>query len=559
MLQSLHVHNFALIEDAKVDFSRGFNIFTGETGAGKSILIDAFGIALGNRASASFVRAGTDAFWVQAVFDMEDDPRIRALLKEQGIEEDDSLFLKRRVTASGKSQSSVNGIQVPLAVLKQFSVLLVDIHGQHENQALLRTQTPRILTDAFSGPSGKRLLEEYRTGYRSYLEAREELEALEAKGDQRERLMDRLEWEIQEISEARIREGEEEGLREEAETLQHSGRIMKAVTDSHEYLDREEGALEMLAHARDSLESALRYDAKLQPLYELLDSVWISADEARSQLRDYQESRDFDGERMTEVQERLDLLYRLQKKYGEGEDAVLRYLERAKEQYAELQELDERIVDATRRLKKLEESLGETAGRLTASRKKAAEELCRKVEDHIHDLAMPAGRFTIAFTDSGRFTPDGRDTMQFLFSANAGEPLQPLAQVASGGELSRLALALKTVLMGTSGVNTMVFDEIDTGVGGVTAQKMAEKIAHIAGKSQVLCITHLPQIAAFADRHIRIVKDEEGGRTATRLMVLDEQGRVEELVRMIGGSHQSATAEANARELLAAAGAYGKE
>lgn len=559
MLQSLHVHNFALIEDAKVDFSRGFNIFTGETGAGKSILIDAFGIALGNRASASFVRAGTDAFWVQAVFDMEDDPRIRALLKEQGIEEDDSLFLKRRVTASGKSQSSVNGIQVPLAVLKQFSVLLVDIHGQHENQALLRTQTPRILTDAFSGPSGKRLLEEYRTGYRSYLEAREELEALEAKGDQRERLMDRLEWEIQEISEAKIREGEEEGLREEAETLQHSGRIMKAVTDSHEYLDREEGALEILAHARDSLESALRYDAKLQPLYELLDSVWISADEARSQLRDYLESRDFDGERMTEVQERLDLLYRLQKKYGEGEDAVLRYLERAKEQYAELQELDERIADATRRLKKLEETLGETAGRLTASRKKAAEELCRKVEDHIHDLAMPAGRFTIAFTDSGRFTPDGCDTMQFLFSANAGEPLQPLAQVASGGELSRLALALKTVLMGTSGVNTMVFDEIDTGVGGVTAQKMAEKIAHIAGKSQVLCITHLPQIAAFADRHIRIVKDEEGGRTATRLMVLDEQGRVEELVRMTGGSHQSATAEANARELLAAAGAYGKE
>ena len=555
MLQSLHVHNFALIEDAAVEFTGGFNIFTGETGAGKSILIDAFGIVLGGRASASFVRSGADAFWVQAVFNVTD-PRVEALLAEQDIEAEDFLFLKRRVTAAGKSQSSVNGIPVPLTVLKQFGQLLVDIHGQHENQLLLQPRAPRELTDAFGGEAAKSVRKAYQVQYQNYEEAKAALQKLEEQGSQRERLMDRLSWEIQEIGDANIKVGEEEALREEAKLLQNSGKIMTALQNASNRLEQEQGALSQLAEIREQIANAARYDERLQPVYEGIDSAWIAADDARSQLQDYVDSRDFDPARMTEVQDRLDLLYRLQRKYGNGEEAVLAYLEQAKEQYALLQDLDSRIANAQKEVKGITDKLAENAKQLTRLRKQNADKLCRSVETHIKDLAMPDGKLQIQFTEQPDFTPEGKDKMELLFSANAGEPLQPLSQVASGGELSRLALAVKTALMDSHSAGTMVFDEIDTGVGGVTAQKMAEKLALIAGKGQVLCITHLAQIAAFADRHIRIQKETRDNRTSTHLTVLDKQGRVQELVRMTAGEHVTKAAEENAAALLKAANEF---
>ena len=558
MLQSLHVHNFALIEDAAVEFTGGFNIFTGETGAGKSILIDAFGVVLGGRASAAFVRSGTDAFWVQAVFNVSDD-RVKALLSENDIEAEDFLFLKRKVTANGKSQSSVNGVPVPLAVLKQFGSLLVDIHGQHENQLLLQTQAPRELTDAFGGEEAKTVLAAYQEQYIKYEEATNALHTLEEQGSQRERLMDRLSWEIQEIGDANINVGEEEALRDEAKLLQNSGKIMNALQNASNTLEQEQGALSQLADIREQIAAAARYDERLQTIYEGIDSAWIAADDARSQLQDYVDSRDFDPARMTEVQERLDLLYRLQRKYGNGEEAVLAYLEQAKEQYALLQDLDNRIAKAQKELKAIINKLADKAKQLTTIRKQNAEKLCKEVEKHIKDLAMPDGKLQIQFTERPDFTPEGKDKMELLFSANAGEPLQPLNQVASGGELSRLALAVKTALMDSHSAGTMVFDEIDTGVGGVTAQKMAEKLALISGKGQVLCITHLAQIAAFADHHIRIQKATKDNRTSTHLTVLDKKGRVEELVRMTAGEHVTKAAEENAAALLKAANAFKKE
>jgi DNA repair protein RecN (Recombination protein N) len=558
MLQSLHVHNFALIEDAAVEFTGGFNIFTGETGAGKSILIDAFGMVLGGRASAAFVRSGTDAFWVQAVFHVSDD-RVTALLKEQDIEAEDFLFLKRKVTANGKSQSSINGVPVPLAVLKQFGQLLVDIHGQHENQMLLQSQASRELTDAFGGEEAKTVLAEYQAQYSKYEEATHALQTLEEQGSQRERLMDRLSWEIQEIGDANIKVGEEEALRDEAKLLQNSGKIMNALQNASNRLEQEQGALNQLAAIRDQIATAARYDERLQPVYEGIDSAWIAADDARSQLQDYVDSRDFDPARMTEVQERLDMLYRLQRKYGNGEEAVLAYLEQAKEQYAILQDLDNRIANAQNELKAITGKLADKAKQLTMLRKQNAEKLCKEVEKHIKDLAMPDGKLQIQFTERHDFTPEGKDKMELLFSANAGEPLQPLSQVASGGELSRLALAVKTALMDSHSAGTMVFDEIDTGVGGVTAQKMAEKLALISGKGQVLCITHLAQIAAFADHHIRIQKATKDNRTSTHLTVLDKMGRVEELVRMTAGEHVTKAAEENAAALLKAANSFKKK
>ena len=557
MLQSLHVHNFALIEDARVDFDRGFTVFTGETGAGKSILIDAFGIALGGRAAAGMVRTGADAFWVQAVFDVRDE-RINALLQEQGIEADDFLFLKRRVTAAGKSQSSVNGIPVPLAVLKRFAELLVDIHGQHENQLLLQPKAPRFFTDAFGGEAAEKVLEGYQAQYRKYEEAKLKLQKLEEQGSQRERLLDRLAWEIQEIGEANLRVGEEETLKEEARLLQNSGKIMNALQKAYGMLQEDNGALSRLAEIREQIANASRYDQRLQAVYEGIDSAWIAADDAAAQLQDYVENQNFDPERMTEVQDRLDQLYRLQRKYGHGEEAVLSYLEQAKEQQEQLQDLDNRIAGAEKELANITAELTAKAKSLTALRKQNAEKLCREVETHIHDLAMPDGKLQIAFTEKPDFTPEGKDQMELLFSANAGEPLQPLGRVASGGELSRLALALKTVLVGISGVNTMVFDEIDTGVGGVTAQKMAEKLALIACRGQVICITHLAQIAAYGDRHIRIQKQTAEGRTRTGLAALNPKERIEELVRMTAGEHVTKAAQENAAALIKAANEFKK-
>ena len=557
MLQSLHVHNFALIEDARVDFDRGFTVFTGETGAGKSILIDAFGIALGGRAAAGMVRTGADAFWVQAVFDVRDE-RINALLQEQGIEADDFLFLKRRVTAAGKSQSSVNGIPVPLAVLKRFAELLVDIHGQHENQLLLQPKAPRFFTDAFGGEAAEKVLQEYQAQYRKYEEAKLKLQKLEEQGSQRERLLDRLAWEIQEIGEANLRVGEEETLKEEARLLQNSGKIMNALQKAYGLLQEDNGALSRLAEIREQIANASRYDQRLQAVYEGIDSAWIAADDASAQLQDYVDSQNFDPERMTEVQDRLDQLYRLQRKYGHGEEAVLSYLEQAKEQQEQLQDLDNRIAGAEKELANITAELTAKAKSLTALRKQNAEKLCGEVETHIHDLAMPDGKLQIAFTEKPDFTPEGKDQMEMLFSANAGEPLQPLGRVASGGELSRLALALKTVLIGISGVNTMVFDEIDTGVGGVTAQKMAEKLALIARRGQVICITHLAQIAAFGDRHIRIRKQTAEGRTRTGLAALNPKERIEELVRMTAGEHVTKAAQENAAALIKAANEFKK-
>ena len=555
MLQSLHVHNFALIEDAEIEFSDGFNIFTGETGAGKSILIDAFSMVLGGRASAAFVRSGSDAFWVQAVFSTSD-RKVSALLREQGIEEEDLLFLKRKVTAAGKSQSSVNGIQVPLAVLKRFAVLLANIHGQHENQELLLATAPRIFTDAYGGDEAKGILEEYRENFHRYEDAKITLRELEEKGNQRERLMDRLSWEIQEIGEAGIRVGEEDALKEEAKLLQNSGRIMDALAGAYGELEQESGALASLAKIRNQMAVALRYDSRLQSAYDGIDSAWIAADDACSQIQDYVNSQDHNPGRMAEVQERLDLLYRLQRKYGNGEEAVLVYLESAREQYDVLQDLDNRIRQARKQLNDSTGKLERSALKLTDLRKRNAEKLCIEVERHIHDLAMPDGKFQIIFSETKDFMEDGRDEMKFLFSANAGEPPQLLSQVASGGELSRLALALKTVLIGVNSVDTMVFDEIDTGVGGVTAQKMAEKLSLISRQGQVLCITHLAQIAAFADRHIHILKETEDGRTSTRLTILDRAGKIRELVRMTAGERITKAAGENAENLLQAADAF---
>lgn len=553
MLQSLHVHNFALLEDAHADFTPGFNVFTGETGAGKSILIDAFGMVLGGRASVDYVRSGTEGLWVQAVFDITNQEDIKNILREQGLEAEDDLFLKRQISAAGKSRALVNGVQVPLAVLKQIGTALVDIHGQHENQALLKPEAARLVTDAFGGATLQAALTVYQKDYALYVKANKELAQLQQDNEEQDLLMDRYAWEINEITKANLVVGEEEGLEAEARLLQNSERIIRSVNAAYEQLDDEDAVLARLARVRDELVYAARYDERLQSLAEVVDSAWINLDDCRSELADYLSRSDFNEERATEVQQRLDTIYRLHKKYGGSTEAVLAYLESTQAKLAQLQNIAAALEKAQHELTQATKRLQVTAAALTKERERSAAALSQSITTHIHDLAMPNGSFKIAITPLERFTTTGRDAVRFLFSGNLGEPLNDLEKVASGGELSRIALAMKTVLMHTTQVGTMVFDEIDTGVGGVTAQKMAEKIAAIATVGQVLCITHLPQIAAFADNHIYIEKKSAEGRTATVLTVLDYNQRLQELVRMTAGVSTSRAALESATELLVAA------
>ena len=553
MLQSLHVHNFALLEDAHADFTPGFNVFTGETGAGKSILIDAFGMVLGGRASVDYVRSGTEGLWVQAVFDITNQEDIKNILREQGLEAEDDLFLKRQISAAGKSRALVNGVQVPLAVLKQIGTALVDIHGQHENQALLKPEAARLVTDAFGGATLQAALTAYQKDYELYVKANKTLAQLQQDNEEQDLLMDRYAWEINEITKANLVVGEEEGLEAEARLLQNSERIIRSVNAAYEQLDDEDAVLARLARVRDELVYAARYDERLQSLAEVVDSAWINLDDCRSELADYLSRSDFNEERATEVQQRLDTIYRLHKKYGGSTEAVLAYLESTQAKLAQLQNIAAALEKAQHELTQATKRLQVAAATLTKERERSAAALSQSITTHIHDLAMPNGRLEIAITPLERFTTTGRDAVRFLFSGNLGEPLNDLEKVASGGELSRIALAMKTVLMHTTQVGTMVFDEIDTGVGGVTAQKMAEKIAAIATVGQVLCITHLPQIAAFADNHIYIEKKSAEGRTATVLTVLDYNQRLQELVRMTAGVSTSRAALESATELLVAA------
>lgn len=553
MLQSLHVHNFALLEDAHADFTAGFNVFTGETGAGKSILIDAFGMVLGGRASADYVRSGTDGLWVQAVFDISGRRDIKALLVEHGIDAEDDLFLKRQLSATGKSRAFINGVQVPLNIVRQLSSVLVDIHGQHENQALLKQETPRLLTDAYGGDALHSALIVYQDLYKEYMLCKQNLESLQAANEKQDLLLDRYAWEIQEIENASLKIGEETGLEEEARLLQNSERIIKSVDRSYNYLDADEGILAQLAGVRDELQYAARYDAKLKPLAEGVDSAWISLDDCRTELSSYLAGSEFNAERAAQVQERLDTIYRLQKKYGGTTEAVLNYLAVAQEKLEQLENIAANIAKAKKALEQVTAKLTEAAAVLTSKRQQSSKELAIRITEHIHDLAMPNGVFAIKIEASTQFTPYGCDVLRFLFTANMGEPLNDLEKVASGGELSRIALALKTVMMYTGTVGTMVFDEIDTGVGGITAQRMAEKIAAISTVGQVLCITHLPQIAAFADNHIHIEKRSADGRTATVLSILDYNARLQELVRMTAGDSTSLAAYESAAELLQSA------
>ncbi len=554
MLSSLHVHNFALIEDALIEFTPGFNVFTGETGAGKSILIDAFSIVLGNRASTDYIRSGADSYWVQAVFDLSGQKPALQLLEELGIEnQEDTLFLRRRVLKNGKSQATVNGMQIPVNLLSKIAAHLVDIHGQHEYQQLLRTGAPLDMIDVYGGTKLQELLSAYQEVYKAHGAATREFAILLEQNQNRQEIMERLQAEITEIENAHILPKEDEKLREQVQKLSNSGKILEAVNFAHKLLDgdeNKEGILDLLTAASTNVDRVKSFDPSLQAVYDGMDNAWLTLEDLRQTLGNYIASGDFEPSQLTAIQERLDLLFRLKKKYGGTLEDLTKQLSEKQEEYDGMAFLDKNLALARKKKQELEQDMLAKAEALTTYRHNAAKAFTQLVTLHIKDLAMEQGIFEAGFVRKDKCDIKGQDAVEFLFSANLGMELKPLQKIASGGELSRLALAIKTVLLEKSGVSTMVFDEIDTGVGGVTAQKMAEKIAIISTKRQVLCITHLAQIACFADNHLYITKAIKDGSTITMVNTLGSEERIEEIMRMTGGKSTTSTAKENAVEIL---------
>lgn len=556
MLKSLTVWNFALLEHVQVEFQPGLNILTGETGAGKSILIDSLGAVLGARMSADMVRSGCDWLRVEAVFSLEDESLgLHELLTQQAIDDSDKeLIITRQLTRAGRSTALVNGCHVTLAVLRQIGAYLVDIHGQNENLALLKEENQFHLLDGYD-PDVSEALAAYECVYREWREKKKAYAEKQQASREYAQRLDMLHWQDKEISEANLKPGEDEQLEADIRKLSHAEKIVGSVEESYQLLEggggNGLGVLPALSQVKKDLEEIGRFDDALQNAQKMVEEAYISLQEASYELRDYGESVEFSPERLDQLQSRMDVIYRLCKKYGATLGDVLAHQAKVEQELSEIENYDEDIAVLEKEIAVLEEKLGQKADALTKLRTAAANDLSSAIEEQLFALGMPKARFHIRVEQAEDYGANGHDDVAMFFSANPGEAEKPLQKVASGGELSRIALAIKTVASSRdSSVPSMVFDEIDTGIGGRTAQMVAERIALVAQYKQVLCITHLPQIACMADAHLYISKRTVEGTTATQIRPLSERERISEIARMASGADMTTASLDNAREMV---------
>ena len=558
MLQSLRVWNFALLEEVAVEFGAGLNILTGETGAGKSILIDALGAILGQRVSSDAIRSGADALRVEAVFSLdESDAELCALLAEQEIECEDELIVLRKVARTGKGSILVNGSHVTLTFLKKIAPYLVDIHGQNENLALLREDAQRNLLEGGDSDLCTRLAA-YTQVYANW---KEKTRLREERAEEIEDIGERLEllrWQEKEIAEAELTVGEDEELETEIRRLSHAERLVENAAEAANLLseDGEEGlaVLSALAQVTHALDEVARYDDALANAQNMIEEAYISLQEASYEVRDYLDGIDADPARLDRIQARMDVIDRLKKKYGGTIPAVLERLSSVRSELESVDNYDMDMAQLDKEIGTLHKQLKNLAAELTARRQEVGAALSTDIARELQGLGMAKARFRIVVTPAEKYTSRGADSLAMLFSANVGEEEKPLEKIASGGELSRIALAIKSIVAARdTGGTSMVFDEIDTGIGGRTAQMVAERIAFVAHYKQVLCITHLPQIACMADNHLYIAKRVKGDATVTQVTPLSEEERVREIARMASGDDVTEAALANAREMLAGA------
>ena len=554
MLEHLHIRNVALIKESEISFGDGLNILTGETGAGKSMIIDSLQFALGGRAGKDFLRHGEKQAAVEALFSVQSQA-LTEKLAENGIvpEEDGTLLITRTLSEAGKSVCSINGSTVTVGMLKEIAEDMIDIYGQHEHQSLLNPVKHIRLLDRFCGAGFGEAMEEYKNSRQRLKDLEKQLTILIGDESQREQRMDMLLFQKEEIEAAELQEGEEDALLEQKKRLSSMERLIRLTGESVTLLydgdDRAPSACDQLGDALAKLQEAAEYDAALSPLADALADGYAAVEDCARELKREAEEQEADPEELERIEERLQLFYKLKRKYGGSIEAVLEFYEKAVQELEFLSNSSEKAAELSAKKAAEEKRLSALAETLTARRRATAEQVEEQIETALHDMEMKHARFHIQIEEKADWGADGKDKVEFLISANAGEPLKPLAKIASGGEMSRVMLALKTVLVDADEIGTFIFDEIDTGVSGRTARRVGEKMRFLGGKRQLLCITHLPQIAAMADNHFLIEKESDAGETVTRVTALDEEGAVREVARLMNDVTE--TTLAAARELLA--------
>ena len=548
MLRLLHIENIAVIEQAEIAFDRGFNVLTGETGAGKSIVIDAISAILGERTYRDVIRTGADRAFVSAVFDGVPD---LPWFAENRVEYDPSeLLVQREVYADGKNVCRVNGRPVTVAILKKLGGQLVNIHGQHDSQQLFDETKHLSYLDLFARNEAERTA--YAACYERVLSLRRERERLTLDEGEKLRRVEALQYQLEEIGRAGLQPGEDEQLENRRKLLQNAEKLSEALAAAAMALSGGEdasGAVDLVGEADHALARIARYDEGLAALGDRLSNLQYELEDVAGELRDHLDQMAYSGEELEQIESRLDVIHRLKRKYGGSVEEILQYAERAQ------RELDE-ITFSEERLAQLEKELAaataeaKTAGLLLrATRQTAARAMETRLSQELAALDMPRAQFVCQLEETD-LTPDGLDSLRFLMTANVGEALKPLSKVASGGELARIMLAIKNVLAEQDRVGTLIFDEVDAGVSGRAAQKVAEKLRAVSKNKQVLCVTHLPQIAAAADVHLLIAKTEREGRTYTQVTALDRPGRTREIARIIGGAEITETTLRSAGEML---------
>jgi DNA repair protein RecN (Recombination protein N) len=544
MLVTLQVRDFAIVDRIEVEFEPGMTVLTGETGAGKSILVDALGLVLGERGSGKLVRAGAKRAEFSADFDVSTLAGARAWLEEQALDDDDACLLRRVISNDGRSRAFINGNAVPVQQLKTLGELLIDIHGQHFHQSLGRRSVQRDLLDHYGGLQDLRA--QTAGAFAEWKSLLERLRALQGADADRESRVDLLSFQLQELDSLGARSGEYRELRTEAQRLANSGRLAEGVARAVDVL---------LAAAERAVQGLVPFDESLAPVAELLDSAGIQVAEAADSLRRYGDSIDMDPHRQDLVEQRLDSMQSIARKHRIEPDELVALRERLHAELDELTHAEERGRELEQAALDAESAYRQCAAELSRLRKAAARKFAASVTDTMAGLGMPGGQFDIALEPlaAGAERASGVDDIEFLISANPGQPPMPLSRVASGGELSRMSLSIQVIASDGSTIPTMVFDEVDSGVGGGVAEMVGRRLAEVARDRQVLCVTHLPQVASLADHHIRISKVTDGKATRTGAHVLNQEERVDELARMLGGVEITAKTREHAAEMLAGA------
>lgn len=548
MLELLHIENIAIIEAADIEFAPGFNALTGETGAGKSIVIDSLSAVLGQRTSRELIRTGAEKAFVSAAFS----GMAPELTEELGIqpEADGTLLLQREIQTDGKNVCRVNGRPVTVGQLRALGARLLNIHGQHDGQQLLDEEQHIVYLDSFGRVESLAIT--YAEKYKNFTDMRRQIGALQMDEAEKARRVDTLQYQIEELRRAKLTPGEEEELTARRGMLRNAEKFLDAVAGADYALNGDDsggGALSALRQAQDALGGVRHLDDAFGQLYERLGEAYSEVYDIAATVEDKRGELDVSPGELDRVESRMDLLYRLKKKYGATVEDMLDYQARCEAELAQIEDAGDTLARLEQALSKAEKEARQAAQALSDARKAAAEQLTSQILAELQQLDMGKIRFAVDFAEKP-LDRDGMDTVRFLMSANVGEELRPIHKIASGGELARIMLAMKNVLSEQDHVGTMVFDEVDTGVSGRAAQKVAEKMARISRRKQVLCVTHLPQLAAMADTHFSVEKGERGGRTYTEVRRLDREQRRRELARLTGGSHVSQTMLDGAEELL---------